>query len=87
MNKRDLASVLIRAIGVYIVASAIPNLVGVLAMSFIGSTVGRAVTTANEFWWRTLISELVQVVVGVALFYGGGSVAKLLLRVDESVDW
>jgi hypothetical protein len=87
MEKRDLAGVLVRAIGVYIVASAIPfcvttlvNVWWTISANKMHLPDGRSVLGAVS---QGLVAALLQLAVGLVLFYGGGTVARKLIQLDE----
>ena len=87
MNKRELARVLIRAIGVYVVASAVPNFVASLVTAWWTFCLTEAkFDTPREMAVRSLVQSLLQLAIGLCLFYRGGLLAKKLLRVDEAQD-
>jgi sterol desaturase/sphingolipid hydroxylase (fatty acid hydroxylase superfamily) len=87
MNKRELARVLVRVLGVYMVASAIPSFVASLVTA--GWTFWEGVSKFHVAWEmgvRSLVQAFLQLAIGLFLFYRGGMVAKKLLHVDETHD-
>ena len=87
MNKRELARVLVRVLGVYMVASAVPSCVAVLVtvLWVFWGTESKFHTPA-EMAVRSLVQAFLQLAIGLYLFYRGGLVAKKLLHVDETHD-
>ena len=90
MNKRELSRVLVRVLGVYMVASAVPSCVASLVSA--GWTLwtfwvsGSTFHTVWEMGVRSLVQAFLQLAIGLCLFYRGGLIAKKLLHVDETHD-
>ena len=87
MNKRELARVLIRVLGVYMVASAVPSCVASLvsALWIFWGTESKF-HAAGATGVRSLVQAFLQLAIGLFLFYRGGLIAKKLLHVDETHD-
>ena len=87
MNKRELARVLIRVLGVYIVASSVPSIVASLVSAwwiFWGAEARSHAVIGTSV--RSLVQAILQLAIGLFLFYRGGLIAKKLLHVDETHD-
>ena len=87
MNKRDLARVFIRVVGVYMVASAVSGCVASLVTAWwvFGANEPKF-HSPMEMAVQCIVQTFLQGAIGLFLFYRGGLVAKKLLRLDETMD-
>jgi hypothetical protein len=87
MNKRELARVLIRMLGVSMVASGVPSFVSSVVIAFwtfgAGKSSSSIVATTPA---RLIVVYVLQLAIGLYLFYRGGWIVRSLLRVDETSD-
>ncbi|MGA2220390.1 MAG: hypothetical protein ABSH21_01190 [Verrucomicrobiia bacterium] len=91
MNKRELARVLIRMLGVSMVASGVPSFVSsvVIALWTFGETFGAGKSSSSIVATtpaRLIVVYVLQLAIGLYLFYRGGWIVRSLLRVDETSD-
>ncbi len=81
MNKRELTRILIRVLGLSMVASGIPSFVSGLATTLWYLTI---LTGPSNPFFISLGTSLVTITIGLYLFFKGAGLADKLLKVDET---
>ena len=82
MNKRDLAKVLVRMLGVWMIVSGLVNFISVLWTSLWPAS--RYVFNASMLTMPLIM--FLQVAIGLHLFFKGAWIANKLVQVDDIKD-
>ncbi|MGA2220389.1 MAG: hypothetical protein ABSH21_01185 [Verrucomicrobiia bacterium] len=82
MNKRDLARVLVRVLGVWMIASGVASFISMLwAVLWPASRFG-----FNASMLTMPLIEFLRIAIGLHLFFKGAWIANKLVQVDEITD-
>jgi hypothetical protein len=84
MNKQDLARILIRVLGVSMIAHGVPSCVAALITIFWSASESRVGMRAYLFTSPAL--AFLTVAIGLHLFFKGAWIAKKLVHIDEKKD-